>query len=470
MKIDAAMIEQTLDGASGDVAPATLGSAEGVFDRALAGLFAGKKPRETAQRLLRSMVARGLRTLSGSHLVVRDRWGRLDLGAEAPAGGSDWLYGTVNVRDDRFWERIALGGSIGAGEAYAAGWWDSDDPTAVVRIFCRNRDLLARFDATSIAQPLEKARHWLNANTMKGSRKNISAHYDLGNDFFVLFLDETMTYSSAKFTRPEMTLAEAQRAKIDRLLELADVGAGDHLLEIGTGWGALAMRAAERRGCKVTTTTLSEEQLQAARARVRAAALDSRIELLKEDYRALTGTYDKLVSVEMLEAVGTKFYDTFFAKCDALLAPGGKMAIQTITIADQHFERAAKSVDFIQRYIFPGGAIPSLTAIAQSLTRATSLKISVVEDLTDDYAATLKLWREQLKAGAQTARRLGYTDEFLRLWDFYFHYCEGGFRERAIGVVQMLIEKPAWPKAKSEGAAGALGAEGPELTQSGGRA
>jgi len=350
----------------------------------------------------------------------------------------------VRVHDRRFWSAVVRRGSVGAGEAYARGWWTSDDPTAVVRLFVRNEDALSGLDGglARLSRPFLAAYHALRRNTEAGSRANIRAHYDLSNEFFGLFLDETMTYSCGIFERADTTLREASLAKIDRLCRKLELRPGDRLLEIGTGWGAFALHAAREYGCHVTTTTISREQHALARRRIREAGLEDRIELLLQDYRRLEGSYDKLVSVEMIEAVGHRFYDAFFERCAALLEPDGLMALQAITIADRHFERAARSVDFIQRYVFPGSCIPSVTALCTSMTRASDLRLTELEDIDPHYVPTLAAWRANLRACWSEARTLCHSEEFLRLWEFYFCYCEGGFAERRIGDVHMLLERP----------------------------
>jgi len=354
------------------------------------------------------------------------------------------LQAEVRVHDPRFWSELAFGGSIGAGEAYMEGYWSADDLTALVRILLQNREVLDGMETglARLTAPLQKSLHWLNRNTREGSRRNIAAHYDLGNDFFGLFLDPTMMYSSAIFERPEMTLEEAQRSRLDRICRKLELKPGDRLLEIGTGWGGMAIHAAQHYGCRVTTTTISREQHALARERVAAAGLADRITLLLEDYRDLRGRYDKLVSIEMIEAVGHSFYDAYFGKCGRLLEDGGLMLLQAITIADQRYESARKSVDFIQRHIFPGSTIPSVTVMLESLTRASDLRLTHLEDIGPHYATTLRKWRENFFGKLEAVRALGYPERFIRMWEFYLCYCEGGFEERAIGDVQMLLAKP----------------------------
>jgi len=398
----------------------------------------------TATRPRRSFLARQviarLENVTVGTLALEHAGERLTFGVPAPGAPE----AAIAVHDERFWSAVATRGSVGAGEGFAKGWWTSASPTAVVRLFVRNQHALEGLESgvARLSQPLLKAYHALRRNTESGSRANIAAHYDLSNDFFRLFLDETLTYSCGIFEREDATLREASVAKIDRLCRKLELKPSDHLLEIGTGWGAFALHAAREYGCRVTTTTISTEQHALAAERIRAAGLEDRITLLFEDYRRLEGQFDKLVSVEMIEAVGAKYFDSFFERCGELLKPDGLMALQAITIADQHFDAALRSVDFIQRYIFPGCCIPSVTALCTSIARASDLKPIHMEDIGPHYERTLRLWRENLLARADDARDLGYDDELLRLWEFYFAYCEGGYAERRLGDVQMLLAKP----------------------------
>ncbi|MCA9773815.1 MAG: class I SAM-dependent methyltransferase, partial [Myxococcales bacterium] len=270
----------------------------------------------------------------------------------------------------------------------------------------------------------------------------IAAHYDLGNDFFELFLDETMTYSCGVFERPEASMAEASRAKIDRLCRKLRLGPGDHLLEIGTGWGAFAIHAARKYGCRVTTTTISREQHAWAARKVREAGLEDRVTLLLSDYRDLTGTYDKLVSVEMIEAVGAAYVPGFLAKCASLLRPEGLMALQAITVREQSYAAHLGTVDFIKRYIFPGGELVGLGALCDAVGRATDLRVEHVEDLSPHYAETLRRWRERFEKNRAAIADLGYPERFLRMWEYYLTYCEGGFAERYVGGAQIVLAKP----------------------------
>lgn len=402
-------------------------------------------PRTTPRRhILDGLAKRAVRGrlagLARGQITLIDGAERLHYG-EADEGCP--LQAEVRIHDARFWSELAFGGSIGAGEAYMLGYWGVDDLTALVRILLQNRDVLDRMETglARVTAPLQKSLHWLNRNTRKGSRRNIAAHYDLGNDFFSLFLDPTMMYSSAIFERPEMTLEEAQRARLDRICGKLELKPGDHLLEIGTGWGGMAIHAAQRYGCRVTTTTISREQHALARERIATAGLSDRITLLLEDYRDLRGRYDKLVSIEMIEAVGHEFYDEYFGQCGRLLADDGLMLLQAITIADQRYEAARKSADFIQRHVFPGSTIPSVTAMLGSITRSSDLRLVHLEDIGPHYATTLRRWRENFFANVEAVRGLGYPESFLRMWEFYLCYCEGGFEERAIGDVHMLLAK-----------------------------
>ena len=350
----------------------------------------------------------------------------------------------VTVTDTRFYSAIAYGGSVGAGEGYMAGYWRADDLTLLIRLMARNRTVLdgmsggiARFAAAA-----HRTLHWLKRNTRAGSRRNIAAHYDLGNDFFALFLDETLMYSSAVFSRADMSLAEASTEKLDLICRKLELGPGDHVLEVGTGWGGFALHAARHYGCRVTTTTISREQYNLAAGRIAAAGLQGQVGLLFKDYRELEGQYDKLVSIEMIEAVGHAWYDTFFRQCSRLLKPDGMMLLQAITIADQRYESARRSVDFIQRYIFPGGALPSVAVISDTLARVTDFRLYHVDDIGPHYATTLKHWRERFLGRLSEVRALGYPEAFIRMWEFYLCYCEGGFAERTIGTVQALLTKP----------------------------
>lgn len=373
--------------------------------------------------------------------------GRLNLVAgatRASYGAAGGLEATVHVLDPRLWAEMALDGSIGAGHAYMQEWWRAEDLTSVLRIMLQNRAVLDGMETGTarLLAPAHRLAHWLRRNTRGNSRRNIEAHYDLGNELFAQFLDPTLMYSSAIFEEDSMSLEAAQRARLRRICAKLALSPQDHLLEIGCGWGALAIHAAREHGCRVTATTLSREQYELARERIAAANLSDRIELLLEDYRELRGRYDKLVSIEMIEAVGHQYYDTYFQRCASLLAQHGLMLLQGITIADQQYERARRCVDFIQKFIFPGSTIPSVTALLTAATRASDLRLVHLEDIGPHYARTLREWRLNFQRNAGAVRALGYSDVFRRMWEFYFCYCEAGFEERALGDAQMLLAKP----------------------------
>ena len=359
-------------------------------------------------------------------------------------GKPDEPQAEVHIHSPAVYAQMLTGGSIGSGEAYMKGYWSSPDAMEVMRIFSANLVLLNNFDASQsvFVRLALRIAHRFNRNTYKGSQLNIAAHYDLGNEFFQLFLDPTMMYSSALFSDKSASLEVASETKLDELCQQLELKADDHLLEIGTGWGGMAIHAAKNFGCRVTTTTISQEQYDFASARVREEGLEGQITLLCEDYRNLTGEYDKLVSIEMIEAVGHDFYQNYFRMCSGLLKPNGKMVIQAITMADQRYKEARDSVDFIKRYIFPGGCLPSVAVMAQHIARDTDMQIVHLRDITNDYAETLAHWRQRFLANLEAVRGMGFSEEFVRMWDFYLCYCEGGFRERVISTVQLAFAKP----------------------------
>lgn len=323
------------------------------------------------------------------------------------------------------------------------GHWRADDLTALMRLMLRNEDALAGMETglARLSGPARRIAHWWHRNTRAGSRRNISAHYDLGNDFFRLMLDETMMYSCALFERPDMSLAEAQAAKLDRICRALELGPADHVVEIGTGWGGFAIHAAGRYGCRVTTTTISPSQFELAQERVRRAGLSDRVTLLREDYRDLDGTFDKLVSIEMIEAIGHRQYESFFRRVAALVRPRGLAAVQSITIADRHYRRTRDEVDFIKRYIFPGSCIPSVGALVEAIAASGDLDTIGLEDIGPSYATTLAAWRCNFLRNLQAVRDLGYPETFVRMWDYYLCYCEAGFAERQLGDVQLLLRR-----------------------------
>ncbi len=372
--------------------------------------------------------------------------GRLQIregGSAMTFGPGDGLAASITVHDPSFYADVAFGGSVGAAEAYMRGAWSSDDLTALLRLMIRNLAILDDMEGglALISAPLRRAAHWLRRNSRSGSRRNIAAHYDLGNDFFRLMLDETWMYSCALFEREGMTLAEAQAAKLDRICRALALGPGDHVLEIGTGWGGFALHAAGRYGCRVTTTTISPSQFEMARERVRAAGLADRVTLLLEDYRDLDGRFDKLVSIEMIEAIGHRQYGEFFRRAAERLVPGGRMLLQSITIADHRYARARDEVDFIKRYVFPGATIPAVSALASAMAESSDLRILALEDIGPHYATTLARWRSNFLANLGQVRAQGFPDTFIRLWEYYLCYCEAGFAEGQLGDAQILLTR-----------------------------
>jgi cyclopropane-fatty-acyl-phospholipid synthase len=358
-------------------------------------------------------------------------------------GATDGPTASLEVRDPAFYAELAFGGSVGAAESYVLGHWSSPDLTGLLRLLLVNRAALDSLEGglARLAAPLRLAAHWLHRNTRAGSRRNIAAHYDLGNDFFRLMLDETMMYSCALFERADMSLAEASRAKLDLACRKLDLRQDHHVLEIGTGWGGFAIHAARHHGCRVTTTTISPSQYELARERVRAAGLEGRITVLLEDYRDLRGQFDRLVSIEMIGAIGHRQYETFFRRAGELVRRDGRMLLQSITIADRHYARARDEVDFIKRYIFPGCCIPSVGALTAALVASSDLRLVHLEDIGPHYAPTLAAWRRNFHTNLDRVRALGYPATFVRLWEFYLSYCEAGFAERALGDVQMVLTR-----------------------------
>ncbi|WP_087025010.1 SAM-dependent methyltransferase [Thaumasiovibrio subtropicus] len=356
------------------------------------------------------------------------------------------LQAQLVVRHPRLYSRMLKGGSIAAAEAFMDGDWDSPDLTKVVQVMARNLVMLDNLEKKTswMTRIGYKLSHLFNRNSKKQARDNIAAHYDLGNALYSQFLDDNMLYSSGIYQHDADTLSDAQINKMQRLCQQLHLQPDDHVLEIGTGWGALAIYIAKHYGCRVTTTTLSQEQYDWAKRRVEEENLGDRITLLLEDYRDLTGTYDKLVSVEMIEAVGKEYLDTYIKKCESLLTPNGLMAIQAITIADQRYDHYSNRVDFIQKYIFPGGFLPSITKLSETLTQRSDLVIRDVKDIGIDYARTLSDWHQAFSSNVDEVLRLGYDERFVRMWRYYLSYCEGGFLERTISTVQIVASRPQW--------------------------
>lgn len=356
---------------------------------------------------------------------------------------ADLIKAKINIHDVSVYKEFVKGGSIGVAEAFIAGKWSSPNLTNVIRIFAKAQQQTDQLDANqTLFNKLKNAFvHWQNRNTQSGSKRNILAHYDLGNELYTRFLDPEMMYSSAIYPSDTTSLEYAQLYKLKTICERLSLDKDDHLLEIGTGWGGLAIYAAQHIGCKVTTTTISDAQHAYAQQRVKNLGLESQITLLKKDYRDLTGTFDKVVSIEMIEAVGHEFLPSFFEQCNARLKPGGKLLIQSITIADQRFEHYKNNVDFIQRYIFPGGFLPSINILSQQLTKSSEMVIEGLHDIGLDYAKTLADWRSNFLASWSELTQHGYDEEFKRLWLYYFAYCEGAFLERSISTVHLVARK-----------------------------
>lgn len=403
-------------------------------------------------RILRQRLIAQMAQLRHGRILLRDALGSAVLGE--PAHVAVDLEVRIDVDSPGFYRAVAANGSVGAGEAWMDGHWRCSDPVALVRLLVRNRDLLDGME-TGLARVggiAMRAWHALRRNTRDGSRRNIAAHYDLGNDFFRLFLSPDLMYSSGIWAgdgqteeRPFEsgdTLEAASTRKLDRICRKLDLRPGDRVVEIGTGWGGFAVHAAAHYGCHVTTTTISKEQHALAAERVAAAGLQDRVTLLLQDYRDLRGQYDKLVSIEMIEAIGAQYLDTYFGKLGALLKPDGLALIQAITIEDHRYDQALHSVDFIKRHIFPGSFIPSIAAMVAAKGRASDLALIQLEDFGLSYARTLQAWRQRFLAALADVRAQGYDERFIRMWDFYLAYCEGGFRERSIGVAQLLMARP----------------------------
>ena len=404
---------------------------------------ASQQRRSWLQNFARSKMHRMLDKISGGLLEVVEHDGIAEFGS----GGSDGLQAEWQIRDPRFYDHLAMAGSLGVAESYLQGYWQADDLTTLLRILCRNLSHLSQSGSglAVVSKAIARGLHWLDRNTKSGSLRNIQAHYDLSNDFFELFLDPTWMYSSACFDDDGMTLHEASVAKLDTICRKLDLQPSDHVLEIGTGWGGFALYSVGQYGCDLTTTTISQAQYEKASSRIADAGLERKVNLLTTDYRDLTGLYDKLVSIEMIEAVGGQFLDVYFRMCGRLLKPGGRFVLQGIVMPEERYESYRHSVDFIQKYIFPGGFLPSVAAIQESVGRTSDLRLQSVEDLSLSYAKTLEQWRENFFDRIDDVRALGLDDQFIRRWEYYFCYCEAGFREDAVRVVQMVWDKPqAW--------------------------
>jgi len=400
------------------------------------------KPRMLDQ-FAKRRVLQQLKNITVGRLIIEDD---SEIAYFGDADAAPEYHAHIIVNSASAYRSFMLAGSIGAAEAFMAGTWSSPNLTALTRLMCANLNLLNHVDSTGfgLGRLLEKLYHWSRRNTEDNARANIAAHYDLSNPFFSLFLDPTMMYSAARFASKNTTLEEASLAKIDNICQKLALTENDHLLEIGSGWGALAIYAARHYGCRVTTTTLSAEQYQHTCQQVTLAGLDHRVTVLCQDYRKLSGSYDKLVSIEMIEAVGHEYYREYFTRCAQLLKPHGLMLLQAITIPDQRYQYARDSVDFIQKYIFPGGCLPSDREITSQISRHTDLQMISMEEIGEDYALTLAHWRQRFNSQLNEVKALGFSDTFIRMWQYYLSYCEGGFSKRVIGTGQFLLSKPQW--------------------------
>lgn len=384
------------------------------------------------------LVKRSLESLTDGALTLHTADGTSHFGQSGD------LRTQLYVHRPRFFPRAVLGGRLSIAECYLQGDWDCDDLTALFRIFIRNAPANQRFDRglARLSDLGHRLYHFWHSNTRAGSRRNIAAHYDLGNDFYKLWLDDTLAYSSGIFGSPESSLREASLEKFDRVCRKLDLREEDDVLEIGTGWGGFALHAAENYRCQITTTTISREQHAIARQRFEQAGLQSQVTLLQQDYRDLTGQFDKLVSIEMIEAVGHRYLDQFFRQCSQLLRPDGTMVLQAIVMPEHGYPEYLKSVDFIQRYVFPGGCLPSVGAMLESAGRTTDLRFVHAEDFAPHYAETLRRWRQSFQEQLPRIRDLGYPETLIRLWNYYLCYCEAAFEERSVGVVQIQFDKP----------------------------
>ena len=399
------------------------------------GAIAGVSP---ADRIAFRLVLRQLESWSGAvHLELPDGQ-RLDLGTPGSAAPI-----SVRVNRWRFFRRVLAGADIGIGEAYMDGDWECSDLVALCRMFIADQRVLHARSAWSLpAALLHGMQRWARRNSLRGSRRNIRAHYDLSNELFGLFLDDSMTYSAAVFARPDSSLADAQLGKLDGICRALELQPHHHVLEIGGGWGSFAIHAARNYGCRVTALTVSKEQLALASRRVDAAGLDGQVEIRLCDYRRVSGRFDHLVSIEMFEAVGLEYYDSFFGACERLLRPHGRMFLQTIAIPDQRFRAYVRDYDWLRKYIFPGSLLASLHEITASLQRVTTLRIDALRDIGPDYARTLHLWRDRFRRRLPEVRRLGFDERFVRMWDFYLASCEAAFQVRYLNDLQLVLSRP----------------------------
>ena len=385
------------------------------------------------------LVLRSLLKLRHGQIIFQGVWNGF-------VGDSIELSAVVRVHNKKLMELIFKNGVLGAAEGYIRGYWSTDHLVELIQILARNRDVLDKLNQNIISQASQiflKAWYKTRKNSIDGSRKNIADHYDLSNDFFKLFLDPSLMYSSAVFKEPSMSLEQASNYKKELICQKLQLKPMDHLVEIGSGWGGFAIYAAQHYGCKVTTITISQAQYDEAVARVEAAGLVHRVDVQLKDYRLLEGKFDKLVSIEMIEAVGEPYLSTYFQQCRNLLKPNGLALIQAITIEDARYKKALNTVDYIKRYIFPGSFIPCISVLTQTASEQ-KLRLKHLEDIGQSYAQTLHLWRKNFLAAREQVLALGFDENFIRMWDFYLCYCEGGFKEGVISDVHMLFEVSAY--------------------------
>ena len=391
-----------------------------------------------------------VRSSSLSKRLVLSRLEKLSSGVvEITENGEISRYGqgshvaSFRVLDERFWSSIVKHGPNGAAEAWVEGWWTTDHLTDVLRIFAREADVQSSLsDRAWISKWRSKFWQAARSGTVDRAKQNILAHYDLSNDFYRLWLDPSMTYSSGLFSSPEISLSQAQQAKYQRMAQIADIQDGHQVVEIGTGWGGFAVYLAENHDVEVTTTTISDAQFNYAEALIRSRGLEHRINLLRQDYREVSGTFDRLVSVEMIEAVGHEHLPSYFQAIDRLLKADGQASIQAITMPLHKYKVYLGSTDFIRRYVFPGSCCPSLAAILSAVAENSKLRLVAQDDFAEDYAVTLAKWLENFCAKEEEIRMLGFDDRFLRFWKYYLSYCEAGFRERSIGLSQLAFAAP----------------------------
>ena len=387
----------------------------------------------------KSILFRKLKSIKSGELTVIDGGNRYVFGDSEPKFKAE-----LEVFSQEFYVFLGSGGTNGAAEAFTAGYWNSKNLVKLIQLIIKNKKTLLGLESgfARLANPITKLIHKKRQNTLVGSKNNILAHYDLSNDFYRLWLDPTMTYSSGVFPKKDSSMQEASVEKLDRICRKLKLSSADHVLEIGTGWGSFAVHAAKKYGCKVTTTTISDKQFQYASELISKEALDDKITLLSKDYRELEGAFDKVVSIEMIEAVGAEYVPGFFEKASSLLKKNGLMLLQGITYNDPDFDAYKNSVDFIRKYIFPGSCLVAMPQILQAIKEKTDMAMIDSEDITHHYARTLEIWREDFLKVLPQVKDLGFSDPFTRIWNFYLVYCEAGFLENLIGDYQIVFAKP----------------------------